>query len=244
MQSIELLYLLVIKELKIRYKNSFFGYIWAILNPIAFSVIYYFAFKIVMRIEMPNYSVYLLVGMFPWLWFSNSIVVATSVFRSDISIIKSTRIDRRILPLSTIFHEMIHFFFALPVLFLLLLMTDQPFFISWLWQIPFMILVQLALLFPLALALSTANILVRDVEYLIGIFVTMMFFLTPIVYPIDLVPERFQFYYQLNPLVALIEGWHDILLRGTIDIRSIGLVIVLSLFIYLLAKLFYDKTFQ
>ncbi len=240
-QSLELLYLLVLKELKVRYKNSFLGYVWAILNPLAFSIIYYFAFKIVMRIDIPNYSIYLLTGMFPWLWFSNAIVTGTSIYRSDVSIIKSTQINRKILPLSAIFHEMAHFIFALPVLVILLVVTQQPLYVSWLWQLPILIGVQVALLFPVVLFLSTLNIIVKDVEYMIGILMTMMFFLTPIVYPMDLVPERFQFLYNLSPLVLLVESWHDLFLEGVLNLVNIYKILMVSALLYLPVHFFYRK---
>ena len=77
-QHFELLGLLVLKELRLRYKSSVLGYIWAVANPFAFAVVYYVAFKLIMRVDVPNYSIILLTGMFPWLWFTTSMINGTN----------------------------------------------------------------------------------------------------------------------------------------------------------------------
>ena len=180
--NLDLIYLLVSRDLKVRYKNSFFGYIWAIANPLAFAVIYYFAFKVILRIEVENYSSYLLIGLFPWMWVSNSLIVTSVAFRVNISLIRTTKIKPYLLVFSGVMNEMVHFLFAIPVLILVLLYSEQSLYLSWLWQLPVLIILQAILLTPLGIILSSFNIVFRDIEYLVGIAMTMLFFLTPIVY--------------------------------------------------------------
>ena len=116
LQLAELLYVLVRKELKARYKNRFLGYVWALANPVAFAFVYWIAFKFIMRMEVENYSLYLLTGIFPWVWLSTGVISATRSFIVNASLIKKVPLPRAILPLGNVAQEMVHFVFALPVI--------------------------------------------------------------------------------------------------------------------------------
>lgn len=104
------------KELKVRYKSSFFGYLWSIANPLLFAMIYYFIFKLVMRVQIPNYTVFLITGLFPWQWFANSANNSLFSFISNSQIIKKTVFPRSVIPFSNVLMECLHFY----ALFLLL----------------------------------------------------------------------------------------------------------------------------
>ena len=237
----ELIYLLVSRDLKVRYKNSFFGYIWAIANPLAFAVIYYFAFKVILRIELENYSSYLLIGLFPWMWISNSLISTSSSFRSNISLIKLSNIKPYLLIFSGVMNEMVHFLFAIPILIFVLIFTEQPLYLSWLWQLPVLIVLQAIFLMPLVLILSTTNIFLRDIEYIVGIAMTMLFFLTPIVYPVSLVPDNYQTIYHINPFVYLIDLWHKVFLDGYISMLSAFYLLFFSFITTFLSYVIYKK---
>jgi len=116
---IELIYLLVQKELKIRYKKSYLGYIWGILNPITFALVYWLAFKFIMKINIENYSVYLLTGLFPWIWVSQSIIQGTACYISNSSLIKKINIPLLIFPICRELIGMINYIFSMPVLILI-----------------------------------------------------------------------------------------------------------------------------
>lgn len=216
-QSIELLYLLVLKDLKVRYKSSVLGYIWALANPFAFAFVYWIAFKFIMRVEMENYSIFLITGMFPWIWLSTSIIQATRVFQVNSSLVKKVNLNRAVLPLSIVMGETVHFLFALPVIVIFLAMAGGQFVhLSWIWQIPLLILTQMVFVYPLALMFSMANVFVRDVEYLVGVAFSMLFFATPMVYPISMVPQEYRSYAEASPLHALIQAWRTVLMDGAI----------------------------
>lgn len=212
----DLVCLLVFKEMKVRYKNSVMGYLWTLLNPFAFALVYFIAFKVIMRVQMPNYSLFLLAGMFPWIWLTNAIMKATGSLRGNSSLIKKVSLPCAILPFSNVVHEMVHFCFALPILFAFIWFAGgaEKFYMSWFWQLPLMMAVQLIVLYPVAYIASILNVFMSDVEYLIGIALSLLFFLTPIVYPLNMVPEKYHIYFVYSPLSALINNWRDILLSG------------------------------
>lgn len=241
-RDIELLTILVSKDLKVRYKSNVLGYLWAIANPFAFALVYYIAFKLIMRIEMENYAIFLLSGMFPWMWLSNGLHAATSSLRNNASLIKHVNLPHYILPLSNITQEAIHFFFALPALTLFILLTGGDFYVSWLWQIPSLIILQTALILPFALMFALSNVFVHDVEHLVGIGLSMLFFLTPIVYPMNMIPENYAFYFELNPLASLIQLWRSVLLQGEFHLSYFILILTTTTITALLAFTFYIKT--
>lgn len=237
----ELLYLLVQKELKVRYKNSFLGYLWALANPFAFALVYYIAFRVIMRVEMPNYSLFLLAGLFPWVWLTNALAHATSSYRRNASLVKRVNLQRAVLPLSNVVHELVHFCFSIPVILLFIFVAGEVFYAAWIWQLPLMILLQLMLVYPLALLLALANVYAHDVEYLVGIVLSMLFFLTPIVYPLSMVPEKYHVFFDLSPVAALIQNWRSVLLHGSLDTGYFLLVLVTSLALTVLACAVYSR---
>jgi lipopolysaccharide transport system permease protein len=240
--SLELLYLLVLKDLKVRYKSSVLGYLWALANPFAFALVYWVAFKYIMRVQMENYSLYLITGIFPWLWLSSGVTHATRSYQVNASLVKKVRIQRAILPLSNVVQEMVHFLFALPVIIAFLVFAGsfdlRP---SWLWQLPLLLVLQLAFVYPIALVFALSNVYVHDIEHLAGLAFAMLFFLTPMVYPISMVPEGLRRWFELNPLYALMDSWRGVFLTGTLDGGKVGYALACAALFALVAWLCYRR---
>jgi lipopolysaccharide transport system permease protein len=222
-QTLELLYLLVRKDLKVRYKSSVLGYLWALANPFAFAFVYWVAFKYIMRVQMENYSLYLIAGIFPWLWLANGVTQATRSYHVNASLVKKVRIPRGVLPLSSVVQEMMHFLFALPVIVAFLVFAGTfEVRAAWLWQLPLMLSVQLAFVYPLAMVLAISNVYVHDIEHLAGLGFAMLFFLTPMVYPVTMVPESLRPWFDWNPLHALMASWRGVFFSGTLDVPGLA----------------------
>lgn len=222
-QLAEFLYLLARQELKARYKGRLLGYVWALAHTFALAFVYWIAFKIIMRLDMPNYSVYLVTGMFPWVWLSVGVMSATRSFVVNAPLVKEMGLAHAILPLSNVVQEMVHFILALPVVIAwVVLAGGYDAAVSWLWQIPLMLALQVALVYPLALAFALINVYVRDIEPLLGIGFPLLFFATPMVYPISIVPEPLHQYFELNPIHALMESWRSLFMAGALDLPRIA----------------------
>jgi len=228
--------------LKARYKNRFLGYVWALANPFAFAFVYWIAFKFIMRMEIENYSLFLITGMFPWVWLSVGVTGATRSFIVNASLIKKVNLPRAILPLGNVAQEMVHFGFALPAIIAFLWFAGEirPI-ASWLWQLPVLLALQVAFVYPLALSFALANAYVRDIEYLVGIGFSLMFFATPMVYPITMVPEEYRYYFELNPLHAMMQSWRTLFLQGTLDVRHMAYAAAFAAVTGVIAWLLYRK---
>ena len=113
---IDIILVITQKEIKVRYKSSFFGYIWSIGHPLAFAFVFFIAFKIIMKVQMEDYPLFLITGMFPWQWFSNSVNSSPMIFIANSSIIKKINFPKNIIPFTTVLNDMIHFVLSIPVI--------------------------------------------------------------------------------------------------------------------------------
>ena len=218
---IDLVVVLTHKEMKVRYKNNVLGYLWSIVHPLAFAFVLFVAFKVVMRIDMENYTLFLIAGLFPWQWFSNSVMAAPTVFLNNASIIKKVNFPRSVVMLAAVLQDAIHYILSIPVIVLFLFIFHQRPSLSWLWGIPMLMAIQFLMTYGVSLLISSINLFFRDLERLTGIIITFMFYLTPIIYPETMIPENYRDLINLNPLSPLMISWRKLFLEGTIDPLSI-----------------------
>lgn len=226
---IDLITVLTQKEIKVRYKNSFLGYLWSIGHPLTFAIVYYIAFKVVMKIQTKDYVLFLISGLFPWQWFVNSVNAAPNLFLLNASIIKKVNFPRNSIPFTQVLQDMIHFFFAIPVVILFLFIYDKTPSISWIYGIPALLTVQLTMTYGVCLLISSINLFFRDLERLAVILVTLIFYFTPIIYPETMVPNQYRYLMKFNPLAPLIISWRKLFLDGSIELSSLVLSLVYSL---------------
>ncbi len=223
----DLVVTLLDKELRARYRNTFMGYAWSVLNPLAFALVFFVLFKIFMKFEDPAdpidptrhipYLLFLICGLFPWQWFNNSVVAANWHFVGNSSLIKKVRFPREFLVLAAVFSDLFHFLMTIPVIVIFLLVFGYVPSWHWLWQIPIMVVLQFAFCYGLALLVATCNLFFRDLERLITIFAMLWFYLTPVLFPVDKVPENLKWVLWINPMSPVILNWRDLFLGNGIS---------------------------
>lgn len=214
----DILFVLLQKELKVRYNNKLLGYVWSIANPLASALVYFIAFKILMRINIEEYPLILISGVFPWQWLSNAIGAAPNVFVGNASIIKKVNFPRNIVPLCMVSNHMIHFLMSVPVIVLFLFIFHRAPSHAWLYGIPLLLVVHFFMAYGIALALASINLFFRDLERLTGIVMNFAFYLTPILYPIDSIPSSVRHLIVFNPFAPLIIAWRELFLYGRLDL--------------------------
>ena len=238
---IDLITVLTQKEMKIRYKSSFLGYVWSILNPLAFACIFFVIFKVVMRIQMENYTLFLITGLFPWQWFSNSVNMSPGVFLGNASIIKKINFPRNVTLLAVVLQDLIHFVLAIPVIvFFMSVYQKQPSF-SWFLGIPLLLGIQLFMIYGITLAISSLNLFFRDLERLTSIFTMFLFYLTPIIYPADMIPAKYRYLIDLNPIAPLMISWRNLFLEGTLKVELLTISLAYSIVAYIAGYFIYKK---
>ena len=210
--QIDLVRELVSRDLKVRYKRSALGLGWSLLNPLLQLLVFRTVFTLIIPVKVPDYTTFLFSGILVWFWFQGSLLNATTCIVDNGPLLRQPRFPSAILPLATIASHGLHFLLALPILIVGSLIAGNP--PDALWTLPFIMLVQA--LFTLALSYITASIHVRfrDTHHLLGVLLLLGFYLVPIFYSSDTVPIDLQWWYQLNPLVRILDSYHLALLRG------------------------------
>src|SRR5262245_17606391 len=220
----DLLLTLVGRDMKLRYKRSILGIAWSLLTPLAQLAVFYLVFKILLPLNVPNYLAFLFSGVLVWNWFNGSLYQATSAIVDHRDLIKRPDFPVAILPTVTIASHLIHFLLALPILFLFLLGGGGRLTIALL-ALPLVIAIQFALTLSLAYLTATFYVTFRYTQYLLGVFLNLLFFLSPVFYKTSDLPAQYQWLYRLNPMVYLIDAYRAILLTGVLP-DSIGLVVL------------------
>jgi ABC-type polysaccharide/polyol phosphate export permease len=242
----ELLWQMVGREVKARYKQSILGYFWVILNPLAQMLVMSFAFSLILRIPTNStanipYSIFLFVALLPWTLFSNSLASATSSLVNSGSLITKIYFPRTILVLATIIAKIIDFLFATSVLIIYMVIYQTP--INWniLWVIP-IFLIQQIFTMGLSFFFSAANLLYRDIQYLLSMILLLWMYITPVIYPSDLVPEKYRFVFQLNPKAVIINAYRQVILGGGLPKFSSLIVATIVSVITLIIGISYFKS--
>ena len=202
------------REIKARYKQSFLGLFWIILNPLFQMLILSFVFSHVVRFETLGvpYSVFLFVGLLPWIFFETSISASTNALVENASLIKQVYFPREILIFSTVFAKMFDFFLASAILFIFLFVLNIDIRVMVFVIIP-ILLIQFLFTFGLSLLLSSLNLFYRDVQFLFTLVLKLWFYVTPIIYPIDIFPANLRWLFALNPMAYFIQTYRGILLE-------------------------------
>jgi lipopolysaccharide transport system permease protein len=224
----DLVVVLTQKELKVRYKRSFFGYLWSIANPLALALVFFVAFKIFMKIPIENYTLFLIAGLFPWQWFANSVTSSAMVFLSNASLIKKVNFKREVLVIAALLNDMLHFILSIPVIILFVFIYGLKPSLLWLIGIPLLLIIQFIITFGFSIAISAINLFFRDIERIVFIFTTLVFYITPIIYSEDMVPSQYRKWILLNPLTVIMVSWRNLFMNGKLDFKDIATAFLYS----------------
>ena len=220
----ELIRNLVVRDLKIRYRNSVLGIAWSWVNPLLMMLVYTMVFNFLTdHSDSPHFHVSVLCALLPWNFFSASVGGATTSIVGNAHLIKKVYFPREILPISIVLSNLVNFVIALPVFFALALASGAPITV-WALLLPIPILVQLAFSIGMCLILATLDVFYRDTQIIIEVLMMAWFFVTPIFYPITQVPREATVFgitfnaqlwlRRLNPMASIIASYRDLLYRG------------------------------
>jgi lipopolysaccharide transport system permease protein len=224
-----LLYLLTLRDLKLRYQDTALGLLWSLMKPLALGAVLFVALKQFVRIEVDDYHLVLLTALFPWVWFQTSVLLATPAFAANGALLKKVPFPRVVLPFSTILNNGFHFLLTIPVLIILLAIDGRHPNAAWIVGIPVLAVVQLALLMGVILVVASVDVFFRDLEHLIEVFLNLLFYITPVLYPLDLVPARWEPVLLINPLTSLIEAWRALLMDNQLPGADLWPALVFTL---------------
>jgi ABC-2 type transport system permease protein len=204
--SRKILWLLVVRDLRLRYGGTVLGYLWTIIDPLAMAGVYWFVFTVIFgtrRVGEQPYILFLVVGMLAWQWFAGAISEGCRSLTGEAKIVRSANLPREVWVARTVLSKMIEFVFALPVIAVLALVLQQP--LSWyVLLFPVAMAVQFVLIFGLVLMLAPLTVIVTDIPRVVKILLRLGLYLSPVLYAVTNIPANLQWLAALNPMAGIL----------------------------------------
>lgn len=232
---------MVQRELRSRYKGSFLGFLWTLVNPLLQLVVYATVFPYILRVQQENYGMFLFVGLLPWIFFTNSLQNATVSILGNANLVTKIYFPRIILPLSSVCTNLMNYIYSLVILIPALLFTGIELTWNLIW-LPLILLIEFLFIIGFALPLSALNVKFRDVSHIIGVITFCWFYVTPIIFPMNIFPEIMQQYIELNPMVGIINAFRNILFLGQQpNFEELAYSIIMALITLVIGFLIFKK---
>lgn len=236
----DLIWNLVLRDLKGRYKNSVLGYLWSLLNPLLLMGVFTVLFKFLLNNPIPNFPVFIIVALLPWNLTATTVSGAVTSITGQSALIKKIYFPREVIPIALVLANLINYLLALPAMIAIMLLLNahfQPVALLF----PVIVLIQAILLLGLALFLSCLNVFFRDTQVIMDVLLTAWFFLTPIFYRLDdIVPRWSRLVRWLNPMASLVDFYRDIFyLGGMPGLDALVRTLVTALLVLLVGYLFF-----
>ena len=240
----ELLWNMTVRHLRGQYKQSILGYAWTLVMPLSQMLIMSFVFSTLLRIPSQGvpFPLFVFVALLPWNFFSSAVSSATDSVVGSSSLVTKVYFPREILPTAAIFTKVVDLLFASLILVGLMIYYGHAPTWTLAWT-PLLFLIQFLFTLGLSLPLAALNLFFHDVRYLVGVALTLWFYLTPVIYPVDMVPDRYRILFDLNPISLFINAYRRVVLMDVspgLDRLALGIVVATATFLvgyYLFKKM-------
>lgn len=210
----ELLRNLVVRDLKVKYQRSVLGLVWTLLNPMLMVAVLVAVFSYVIRIQIANYWAFLISGFFVWNFIQLALYHATTILRDHASLGRSVPFPSEVLILSASMSKLVEYLVEITIVILVLLVFHHHSVPSSLVLLPLLVLMQLMMAVGLMAPVAVIAVMFHDVQHALPIIITSLFYLSPVFYPVSMIPEPVRIFYHLNPIVGLLRLFHIVLYEG------------------------------
>lgn len=230
----ELLWNLANREVTQRYKQSVLGYAWVILNPLFQLVVMSFVFGTILNIPSLGvpFIIFLSVALLPWNLFTQCLSSSSMVLIGNANLITKIYFPREILVFATIIAKMVDFAYSCIVLVLFLIIFHVPLTLYYLWIIPILI-IQVIFTTGLSLLVASFNLFYRDIQYLLNLVILIWMYLTPIMYPVEIIPEKYRFLMSLNPMSVIINAYRQVIISGKEpNLTSLSIALITAIVVF------------
>jgi lipopolysaccharide transport system permease protein len=221
----ELVRNMVVRDVKVRYKNSVLGVLWSLLNPLLMTMVFTLVFTVMTPAggNIDSFPVFILCGLLPWNLFSNSVIGTTNSIVENASLVNKVYFPREILPMANVLAELVNFCLALVILFGMIFVFGIRL-TPWALLLPLVILIQVIFTVGIGFILATLNVFYRDTQHIMTVIMLAWFFVTPVFYQVSILPRNYQLWgmtidvwrwaHILNPMTSLIANYRVILYNG------------------------------
>lgn len=238
----QMIFSLVRKELRGRYKGSALGFLWTFINPLLQLCVYTFVFSIVMPNNIDKFYLYLFVGLIPWLFFSGSLTGGAASIINQKDMVKKIYFPREVMPIAYVTSNFVNMLLCFIVIFAVVIVTGggiNPIAICYL---PVIMVVEYIMCLGGAMLTSALTVYFRDLEYILGIVTMAWMYFTPVVYSIDMVPENLRPFMNLNPMTPVIVAYRDVLYSKQVPhIRTLASGFILGCIVLIVGCVVFQK---
>ena len=206
-----MIFSLVKKDLRGRYKGSVLGFLWTFINPLLQLVVYTIVFSFILKTNIERYYLYLFVALIPWIFFSSSITVGSASIVAQKDLIKKIYFPRMVIPISYVTSSFVNMLLCFIVIFAVIIVSGAGINFLALLTLPVIMLVEYILALGMAMLTSAITVYFRDLEHILGIVTMAWMYMTPIMYDKSIVPENLMPIFNLNPMTHVIECYRAVL---------------------------------
>jgi len=238
----ELLWVLTLRDIKVRYKQTVLGFAWAVIQPVMLMVVFSIFFGRLAKMPSDGYPypVFVYAALLPWMFFSNAISSSAGSLIGSQHLVSKVYFPRLIIPLASVGSGLVDFVIAAGVLLVLMFVYEVAWSVNLL-AAPILALAVIFTALGVGTLLSALTVAYRDFRYVVSFLVQFWMFATPVVYPASIVPEKWHWLINLNPMAGLIDGFRSAFLAKPFDMGAIGLSFSISVVIFLLGVGYFEK---
>lgn len=207
----DMIYSLVRRELRGRYKGSVLGFLWTYINPLCQVIVYSAVFSVIFKVQIEKFYLYLIIGMMPWTFFSSSVQGGSTCIRAQSDMVKKIYFPREVIPISYVTSTFVNMLLSFIIVFLAVLFAGWGVNFAALIFLPLIMIIEYLLALGLAFIVSSITVYFRDLEQIVGVLMMAWIYLTPIMYDVDYIPENLRVLFFVNPMTPVICVYHDIL---------------------------------
>src|SRR5713226_6421597 len=226
----ELLYFLIWRDLKVRYKQTLLGVGWVVMQPLLTTLIFTVFLGVLARVPtggMP-YSLLVFSGLLPWTFFSASVIGCSFSLVGNANLITKVYFPRLLMPVASVGARLVDFAISLAILAGLILFYEvtQRYHVAWSWRLatlPLLVVLMMLLTLACGILASCLNVKYRDVGVALPVLIQLWMFVSPVIYPLRIVPQKWRMIYFLNPMAGLVEGFRSALLGTELEMRGLAL---------------------
>lgn len=243
----EMIVSLVKKDLRGRYKGSVLGFLWTFINPLLQLLVFTLVFSIIMRAGYEQYYLFLFVALVPWMFFASSVQDGSTSILREKDMVKKIYFPREVLPIATVTSAFVNMLLTFIVIFIVLLISGRGINLLALCCLPIVMIVEYILCLGIALIVASLTVYLRDLQYILGILVMALQYLTPVMYGIDMVenssaPDYCVFLFNLNPMTPIISIYRQILYYKEVPhLNTLLVALVIGIVAILVGEILFKK---
>lgn len=238
----EMIISLTKRDLKSRYKGSVLGFLWMFLNPLLQLCVYTIVFSTIMRMDIEKFYLFMFVALIPWLFFSSCLSAGPNVIFSQQDMVKKIYFPREVLPISFTVSQFVNMLLSFIVVFAAVIISRVTINPIALLYLPLIMIIEFVLGLGITYIVSALTVYFRDLQYVMGIISMAWMYLTPVIYPVEMVPEQFVDLFYLNPMTAITIAYRDILYYGRIpEMSTLANAVIMGIAVLIIGQFAFSK---